>query len=192
MVAHYDVSTQKGPRLLQRTLERLGTSQRLDCIILLLPDDCALDELIDDRTIGLPVRVERCGASPFGAEHEAVVAARMFADRSWRGGIAGMTVFDEVLAAEAMHDVMVREDLAAAVICGGDWPLVEVRGQGGVDELVDRWRESSGRQSFVFTQAPPGLGACLLGSGLMKTLRPGTRLATIGSMIGYRPERPEH
>ena len=168
--------------VLQRTLERLGTSRRLDRIIVLLPDDCSLDVLIDDRAIGLPVQVERCGASPFGAEHEAVVAARMFADRSWRGGIAGMTVFDEVLAADAMHDVMTREDLAAAVICGGDWPLVEVRGQGGVDELVDRWRESSGRQSFVFTQAPPGLGACLIGSGLMKTLRPGTRLATIGSI----------
>ena len=178
--------------VLQRTLERLGTSRRLDRIILLLPDDCTLDETLDERAIGLPILVERCGASPFGAEHEAIVAARMFADRSWRGGVAGMTVFDEVLAAESMHVVMEREDLAAAVICGGDWPMVEVHGQGGVDELIDRWRESNGRQSFVFTQAPPGLGACLLGSGLMKTMRTGNRLANIGSMIGYRPERPDH
>jgi hypothetical protein len=178
--------------VLQRTLERLGTSRRLDRIILLLPDDCTLDEILDDRAIGIPIQVERCGASPFGAEHEAIVAARMFADRSWRGGVAGMTVFDEVLAAETMHAVMMRENLAAAVICGGDWPMVEVRGQGGIDELVDRWRESNGRQSFVFTQAPPGLGACLLGSRLMKTMIPGNRLATIGAMIGYRPERPEH
>jgi hypothetical protein len=178
--------------VLQRTLERLGTSSRLDRILVLLPDDCSLDEIIDVREIPIPIEFVRCGASPFGPEHEAVIAARMFADRSWRGGIAGMTVFDEVLAAEVMSRVMDEHELAAAVLCGGDWPLVEVCGQGGVDELVDRWRESSGRQQFVFTQAPPGLGACLVGRGLMNKLQPTNRLATIGSMIGYRPECPEH
>ena len=181
-----------GQNVLQHTLDRLGTSRRLDRIILLLPDDCSIDEAIDERTISVPLEVVRCGETPFGPEHEATVAARMFSDRSWRGGIAGMTSFDEVLAAEVMLEVMDRYGLAAGILCGGDWPLVEVLGQGGVDELIDRWRESSGRQQFVFTQAPPGLGACLVGRELMAGLAPTNRLATIGSLIGYRPERPEH
>lgn len=181
-----------GPTVLQRTLQRLGTSRRLDRICVLVPDDYPVEELIQVDRIDLPVQIVRCGESVFGPEHEAIVAARMFADRSWRGGVAGMTVFDEVLAADAMHRMLEHGDHAAAVLCGPDWPLVEVLGQGGIDELVDRWRDSSGRQPFVFTQAPPGLGACLVGRELMGTLAGGNRLATIGAMLGYRPERPEH
>ena len=129
---------------------------------------------------------------PFGPEHEAIVAARMFADRCWRGGIAGMTVFDEVLAAGTMSTIMEREGFDGAILCGADWPFVDVRGPGGVDALIDHWREIEGRQSFVFTQAPPGLGACLISRGQLAHLAPVNRLGTIGSMLGYRPERPEH
>ena len=181
-----------GINVLQATLERLGQSERLEKIIVLLPDDCALDDVVNTGRIPLPVQIERCGESPFGAEHEAIVAARMFADRSWRGGIAGMTVFDEVLAASTMNEVMEREGIDGAILCGPDWPFVDVVGEGGVDALIDQWRAIEGRQSCVFTQAPPGLGACLLSRKAVANLAPVNRLATVGSMLGYRPERPEH
>jgi len=178
--------------VLQRTLERIGRSRLLERILLLVPDDFDVDAVVDRRRVNLPIEIVTCGESPFGPEHEAVRAARMFSDQCWRGGIAGMTAFDEVLCARSMHEALVTRDIAAAVLCGPDWPLVEVLGAGGVDELIVRWRESAGRQSFVFTQAPPGLGACLLGRDLLARLVPVNRLATIGAMIGYRPERPEH
>ncbi|HAW96592.1 MAG TPA: hypothetical protein DCX60_09970, partial [Phycisphaerales bacterium] len=178
--------------VLQSTLERLGSSRSLDSIILLVPDEFDLLDDLDLTKVGLPVMIERCGDSAFGPEHEVITMARMFTDRSWRGGIAGMTVFDENLSAEHTSRVMSRDGIHGAVICGPDWPLVEVLGQGGVDALIERWREHDGRMEFIFTQAPPGLGACLASADLIERLHPNNRLATFGAMLGYRPERPEH
>ena len=178
--------------VLQSTLERIGSSRLLDSIILMVPDDWDLIDELDLEAVDLPVRIERCGVSAFGPEHEAILAARMFADRCWRGGVAGMTVFDENLSAEITSELMERYDIHGAVICGPDWPLVEVLGEGGIDALIERWREHGGRKEFVFTQAPPGLGACLASSELIRRLAPKNRLATFGAMLGYRPERPEH
>ena len=178
--------------VLQSTLERIGSSRLLDSIILLVPDDCDLVEELELSRVKLPVMVERCGDSAFGAEHEVILTARMFADRCWRGGIAGMTVFDENLSAERTSAVMTREGIDGAVICGPDWPLVGVLGEGGIDALIERWREHDGRMEFVFTQAPPGLGACLASADLIERLQPNNRLATFGAMLGYRPEHPEH
>ena len=186
---HYQLGDMDSIRI---TLQRLASSQSLKRIIVMIPDDCELFSGVTELDLGVPISLVRCGASPFGPEHEAIVAARMFADRCWRGGIGGMTVFDEVLAPQAMADLMERDHIDGAVLCGPDWPLVEVLGTGGIDEMIQRWREHEGRQPFVFTQAPPGLGSCLVSKELMKTLAERNRLATLGSMLGYRPDRPQH
>lgn len=184
--------TISGKNVLQHTLERLGSSRRLERIYLLVPDGLDVGELINASRIGLPVEQVSCGDSPFGPEHEAIIAARMFADRSWRGGIHGMTVFDEVLAAESMSRILEEHGHDAGVLCGPDWPCIEVLGSGGIDAMIDHWRAIEGRQACVFTQAPPGLGGFLVSRGQLAGLAPENRLATIGAMLGYRPERPEH
>ena len=178
--------------VIRLTLQRLATSRSLKQIILMIPDEYDLCSSIQGLELGVPISVVRCGESPFGPEHEAIIAARMFADRCWRGGIAGMTVFDEVLAPQSMAELMEQEEIDGAILCGPDWPLVEVLGTGGIDEMIKRWREHEGRQPFIFTQAPPGLGSCLVSKGLMKALAERNRLATVGSMLGYRPDRPKH
>ncbi len=87
-----------GRSVLQATLERLGQSQALESIILITPRKFDVDSLINRTRIGLPVDIEYCeGESPFPIEHEAIAIARLFADTCWRGGIAGMSVYDEVL-----------------------------------------------------------------------------------------------
>ena len=177
---------------LELTLQRLATSRTLQRVIILAPDDQELGPRLARLELDVPLSIEYCGTSPFGPEHEAIVAARMFADRCWRGGIAGMTAFDEVLAPQSMHAVMEREDLDGAVLVGPDWPLVEISGHGGIDPMVDRWRASGGRHELLFSQSPPGLGACLVSRRLMRTFSGRNRLATIGAMLGYRPGRAEH
>lgn len=181
-----------GRKVANLTLLRLASSRRLDQIIVMVPDDFEFEVAVDHVEGMVPITIERCGASPFGVEHEAIISARMFADRCWRGGISGMTVFDEVLAPQSMAALMEREQIDGAVLCGPDWPLLEIHGSGGVDELIDRWRELEGRRPFIFTQAPPGLGGCLVSRKLMTSLAQRNRLATVGSMLGYRPDRPEH
>ena len=181
-----------GQKVANLTLTRLASSRRLDQIVVMIPDDFEFELAVDQVEGMVPITIERCGASPFGVEHEAIVSARMFADRCWRGGISGMTVFDEVLAPQSMSELMERQQIDGAVLCGPDWPLVEIHGRGGIDELIDRWRELEGRRPFIFTQAPPGLGGCLVSKKLMTSLAQRNRLATVGSLLGYRPDRPEH
>ncbi len=176
-----------GKTVLQRTLERLGRSREAEAIVLLVPDSFDPEPIIDRRTIGLPIEIERCGERVFGAEREAITAARLWSDMSWRGGIAGMSVYDEIIAPEPAARVMQRLGITAAVFVGPDWPCVQVEGPEGCDALVRRHREGPERMSIVFTQSPPGLCGVLLDRGLVDRLCVRSRLATIGSLLVYQP-----
>ena len=180
-----------GGRLLQRTLDRLGRSEDLAGIVLLAPDELDVEALVDVAAVGLPVVVHRCGAAVFPPSHEAIRAARAASPHAWRGGIQGLTVFDEVLAAAPTLAALDANEGDAAVLVGPDWPMVPVHGDFGVDAVVRRWRDRPD-QPFVFVQAPPGLGSFLAPRGLLESfVAMPTRRATIGHLLGYRSERPQ-
>jgi hypothetical protein len=180
-----------GGRLLQRTLDRLGRSEELAGIVLLAPDDLDIASIADLGTVGLPVIVHRCGSAVFPPTHEAIRSARAVTPHAWRGGIHGLTIFDEVLAPEPTLAALDVVQGHAAVLVGPDWPMVPVHGEFGVDAVVRRWRDRP-EQSYVFVQAPPGLGTFLAPRGLLQSFAAmPTRLASIGHLLGYRPERPQ-
>ena len=185
-------ATFAGRPVLQATLERLGRSRRLQSIVLIAPQGADLEAMIDRSRIGLPVHIERTPGSPYGPEHEAIAAARLWSDTSWRGGIAGMSIYDEVLCPEVMDRVMRQRELTAALLVGPDWPLVEVTSPGGCDAVVDRHCEHPQQLNLVFTQAPPGLCGCLLGASLMHELSQRNRLSTVGGLLVYQPHAPQH
>jgi hypothetical protein len=180
-----------GKSVLQRTLERLGRSAEAESIVLLVADGFDPEPLIDRRLIGLPVEIERCGATVFPADREAIITARLWSDMAWRGGIAGMSVYDEIVAPEAAARLMERLGLTAAVFVGPDWPCVQVDGPEGCDALVRRHREDPGRLPIVFTQSPPGLCGVLLDRDLVRRLCGRTRLSTVGSLLVYQPHLPQ-
>ncbi|MDZ4829968.1 MAG: 6-hydroxymethylpterin diphosphokinase MptE-like protein [Phycisphaerae bacterium] len=184
-----------GRGVFQRTLERLGRSREAESIVLLVPDGFEVDAIVDRRSIGLPIEVERCGASVFGPARSAIAAARLWSDSAWRGGIAGMSVYDELLAPAPTMRAMQRLELTAAVLVGPDWPCIQVDGDGGCDALVRRHREAPDRLSIVFTQSPPGLCGVLLDYGLIERLGSGAggpgRLSTIGAHLVWQPHLPQ-
>ncbi|MHC4447065.1 MAG: motility associated factor glycosyltransferase family protein, partial [Planctomycetota bacterium] len=181
-----------GKPVLQATLERLGRSEQIESIILIAPESLDIDAMIDRSTIGRQVIVERCDGSPYGVEHEAVAAARYWSDTSWRGGIAGMSVYDEVLCPQVMHPILERLGLSAALLVGPDWPLVDVSTDHGCDAVVARYRDHPERHNLVFTQAPPGMGGCLISASLMQELAQRNRLSIIGGLLVYQPHAPQH
>ncbi len=178
--------------VIQRTLERIGRSTTLERIILLASDDIDVEPLLNRSRINLPVEIHRCGRSPFGPEHAAIAAARLFADTSWRGGIAGMSVYDEPFCPGPTMEVMEKHGLNAAVIASPDWPLLEMSPTTGIDGMVNRHREHPKQLQLVFTQAPPGLSSCLVGRELLQEFQHRNRLCTIGAMLVYQPHAPQH
>jgi hypothetical protein len=184
--------TINGASVLQATLARLGRSQTLESIIVIAPKTFDLEALIDQTRIGLPLDIEWVEGSPFGPEHTAVAAARLWADTCWRGGIAGMSIYDEVLCPQMMYRVMRDRGLTAALLVGPDWPLVNVIDEGGCDSIVRRHLENPTQLNLVFTQAPPGTCGCLISATLMAEMSPRNRLSTVGGLLVYQPHAPQH
>lgn len=181
-----------GRNVLQATLERLGRARRIDTIILIVPESFEIESLIDQSRIGRPVVIERVPAGPFAPEHEAIAIARRWAPESWRGGIAGIAGLDEALAPQAMRQVMDRHGLDAAIIVAPDWPLIDVSKTSGVDAMIVRFNEQPDRHGLVFSQSPPGLGACLISRTLMTEFSERNRLSTVGGVLTYQPHAPQH
>jgi hypothetical protein len=180
-----------GRPVIQATLHRLGACRKIESIILIAPQGSDVESMIDRARIGLPVHVERCDGSPFGPERAAIAAARLWADTSWRGGIAGLSIYDEALCPRVMHPIMQKHGLTAALIAAPDWPLIDVSEETGCDGLVARYQEHPEQHNIVFTQAPPGLSGCIVSTSLMQELAQRTRLSTIGGLLTYQPHAPQ-
>ncbi|MAC18934.1 MAG: hypothetical protein CMJ23_04500 [Phycisphaerae bacterium] len=180
-----------GRALLQRTLERLGRSTELAEIVVLVPGSFDVESLVDPSRIDLPVTYRRFAGGVFGEGQEAIRAARINAPSAWRGGIQGLTVYDEILAPGPILEAVDALQADAAVLVGPDWCLVAIDGEFGVDEVVRRHRDRPSLP-LVFVQAPPGLGCCLVTPELLRSFAGTTsRRASIGHLLGYRSDRPE-
>ena len=180
-----------GRSILQRSLERIDSAKGIAGIAILVPDGFDVDEAIDVARIDHPIHVHRCGPRVFGPEHEAIQVARAVAPTSWRGGIHGMTAFDEVFAPEPTAAVLADLDADAALLVGPDWPFVAVDEPGGIDEILERHRNRPDA-SWIFGQGPPGRTAMVLDRAAVEIMRRNRcRVGTIGYQLGYRPEKPE-
>ncbi len=175
--------------VLQAVLERLGAVKGLGEIILVAPRGLDVEALIDSARLPLPVHVERCEGSPFGARRAAIAAARAWSPTCWRGGISGMSVYDELLCPPKMLAIMRERGLGAALLAGADWPLLD---PALCEAIVERHLERREQHQLVFTQAPPGLAGCLVGRALMEDLALCNRLSTIGALLVYQPHAPQH
>ncbi|MBX3374438.1 MAG: DUF115 domain-containing protein [Phycisphaeraceae bacterium] len=170
------------------TLEALDRVAGLERTILLLPDDIDRGLVEALRGFSRPVTTEFIPGGPFSAEQRAIAVARRFGERAWRGGIAGLTAWDEVLAPAPSLGALERHGLDGAVIAGPDWARLDPRLTG---EVVARFREDPAAQPFVFAQAPPGLAGAVVSRSLLAGLAGGRhRLATLGALLGCQPGRP--
>lgn len=172
---------------LARTVARLARCQRLGRCVVVTPDTARAEALL----AGAPDRPElEFIEAPTGAlSRPAVSIARAFSRTSWRGGIAGLAVFDECLAPEALARAMESAGLDAALIVGGDWPLVD---PALCDSVIDRFGESADPSAIAFAQTPPGLAGCVVGRSLAQQMvdHRDHPAATVGGLLGYHPSRP--
>jgi len=115
-------------------------------------------------------------------------SARKWAMSGWRGGLAGATVWDELLPAAPLAAAMDAHggiSGGAAVIMGGDWCAFD---PGVADALLDRHLDAPDAMKLVFTQAPPGLGPLVTSREVLRDFA--DKQATFGSALAYNPQRP--
>jgi hypothetical protein len=174
---------------LQMTLARLAQCKKLAGAILLTPDPGATRRLIGTPPKNLRLELEQIDPTPHRERARAIAAARLWSRHCWRGGIANISCYDEAFCPALASPIMQRRAIDAAVILGADWSLIDPR---LIDEVIQRHLDRPDTHQLTFTQAPPGLGAALIGARAAKELAAAaTPLATIGGLLGYIPIAPQ-
>ncbi|MFK7883514.1 MAG: 6-hydroxymethylpterin diphosphokinase MptE-like protein [Phycisphaerales bacterium] len=178
----------QGQDALALTLRRALRCQTVRGVRVLTPDADRVGALIERVGFTGKVAVEQVDADRWSARAQSIGIARANAGSCWRGGLGQTTIFDELLDPKTIQDVMQKAELDAVAVIGADWALIDPV---LIDEVVQRHAESPDRHAITFTQAVPGLSACVLGreaiSSLVELQSAGSPLGTIGGLLGYVP-----
>lgn len=188
-----DAPLSDGRSALAHTVERLLSCASLSGVTLLTHDASRTSDLL--RAGGIDparVRMESIPEDQLRRGMRSVHAGRLCAPTCWRGGLGGLTCYDEALRPTIMAELMDRHAIDAAVVVNGDWAMID---PSLVDAVVQRHTEAPDKHKLVFTQAPPGLAGALLARHVMETLAEGgPRLgpfASLGGLLGYVPAAPQ-
>ncbi len=175
---------------IRATVARLLSARRLREVVCLTDDPERLEQALGD--LFPRVSVAPLDLSRMRSRINAVGAARKFNPAAWRGGIASLACYDEVLEPVSCAAEMKRRDIDAAVLVGADWCLTD---PALVDAMIERHGECPEAMRLVFSQAPPGLGSILIDRHVMDTLAQNAEsagpFATVGALLGYVPFAPQ-
>lgn len=170
------------------TLERLAGAKVMRRVVIVTDDEAAARNAVGGTILGLDVHFMAASLDQWRERRGAVRSARAWAGTCWRGGIGGMTVFDEVYDPVLAADAMEREGLDGTLLIGAEWCAID---PGLTRQVVERFAEVHMAQPLAFTQAPPGLCGCVVSRELARDLAKGVEscspLASIAGVLGYRP-----
>ena len=187
-----------GRNPLQLTLARLSRCEGLDRIVLLTDQPGRVRTIVGEERLlrgswdnAPKIQIEPTEGHPLGERRRGVAAARAFAGHCWRGGLCGMTVWDEAFCPSVTLGVMERLGIDAAVVVGADWAMVD---PDLTDAVIGRYREDPAHRRLTFTQAAPGLSPCVIDRSLVAELATAESVAggfaSVGGLLGYIPRSP--
>lgn len=183
-----------GHNPLRLTLLRLARCKHIDAVALLAEDPDAARRLAGPLPPGLTLHTFKTDGPPLGARAEAIRAGRLWSRHCWRAGLAGLSIYDEALAAAPTLRAIEDLNADAVAIINADWALID---PALVDQAAERYRqrpEGQGSHRLVFAHAAPGLGCCVIERGLMRDLAErgpaAGPVASVGGLLGYMPLAP--
>ncbi|MGP1310845.1 MAG: hypothetical protein ACTS27_11665, partial [Phycisphaerales bacterium] len=181
-----------GRPALSHTLERLARCARLDSVALVTDDPESVNRVLES-TPGLPTpTIVTVDSMLAAAAKTRTLAGRAWAPSCWRGGLGGLTIYDELIDPRVAALALERVNADAALLIGADWPLLD---PALCDEVIARHEESPEHHRLVFTQAPPGLCGCVVDAGLLREIAEGAdkggAFASIGGVLAYNPRSPK-
>lgn len=181
---------------LQMTLSRLACSKRLKGVSLLTAEPERVRALLGEagaRLESLDLQIVPLPRGSGERRRQSVLAARAWSQSCWRGGIANLSIFDEVFNPESVRNALEGNTTADGVLLvGPDWCFIDPV---HIDQLIERFSSATEPQRIVFSPGAPGLGACILERPLVlefaSRLRANGPLGSIGTILGYFPIAPQ-
>ncbi|MFG0248393.1 MAG: SPASM domain-containing protein [Phycisphaeraceae bacterium JB051] len=172
-----------GKTVLQRTVNRLEQIKSVKKIIIVHPADQDLSDIVSQNK--KPLIFHK--GEVFDKYTALRQSARKWAMNNWRGGLGGMTCYDELLPVKSIYEAVIANKTDAAIIVGGDWPLVDPT---YCQKTLDIHLEHPDDMQMTFNQSPPGLSGIVICAALLKQMAENEG-ATLGSMLAYVPSHPQ-
>lgn len=171
-----------GVPVLRRTIARLRACRSLSSIVVISPPDQrdALRALVGDAA---DVETSPHWIAP---HREICRASRLWSPDAWRGGIGGLSWFDEDAAPAAWAELAARLKLEAVAVVPAAAALVAPP---LVDAIVAHHRENAETYRLTFSQAPPGLGTVVFAPSLLAELAAAGQPP--GAILAYQPDQPQ-
>jgi hypothetical protein len=174
-----------GATVLQHTLTRVARVTGVDQVMVVHPAGQAVEALAGGA-VGKPVTFVPVSEGWRDKHTAGRIAGRKWALGSWRGGIGGMTAYDELLPAGPLLHALQQAQADSCLIVGGDWMLLDPVISSAV---LDLHVQNPASLQMTFCQAPPGLSGMAVYRPLLEQLD--QKSASFAQLLGYVPSRPQ-
>lgn len=175
-----------GRTVLQHTIDRVARIDGIDSVVLLHPQGQPVDGLFvtpDTRpTISTQVMQTRPGDDWLTS---VIDSGRKWSLTAWRGGIGGMTVYDELMPAYPLLRAMQEQGAESAVILRADWCCID---PALATKQLELHRSAPEAMKLTFSQAPPGLSPLVVHRSLLEEMAQNSAL--VANLLCYNPSKP--
>ena len=115
-----------GKTILQHTIDRVARIDGIDEVVLMHPADQALEGMYDTPSDSPPITTAVMQTRDSDAWLADVIGSgRKWSLTAWRGGIGGMTIYDEMLPAYPWLAVAQDRRAESVVALRGDWCFID-------------------------------------------------------------------
>ncbi|MEM9348069.1 MAG: SPASM domain-containing protein [Planctomycetota bacterium] len=175
-----------GKTVLQHTIDRVARIDGLDEIVLMHPREQSLAGVYDTPARGPRITTEAVQTRGSDDWLRSVIdSGRKWSLTAWRGGLGGMTVYDELLPAHGVLEVMLARGAESLVALRGDWCCID---PALATKQLELHRSAPEAMKLTFSQAPPGLSPLVIYRDALQDLV--EHNATVANVLCYNPKKP--
>ena len=175
-----------GKAVLQHTIDRAARIEGLDEVVLMHPAGQSLDSAYEMPSGGPPITTAVMQTREQDAWlHDVIGSGRKWSLTAWRGGIGGMTIYDEMLPAAPFLKVMQDKNAESLVALRGDWCCIDPE---LATKQLELHRSAPEAMKLTFAQAPPGLSPLVAHRSVLQDMT--EHNATVANLLCYNPSKP--